>query len=311
MRADPGQFARATALLLAITSSDGPRWLALFGLAPDDHANALDQLARLAVSSTDPKVYALAYKACGGSGNVGHGACQLINAEQWARLDPQNAAPWLFMLWAASERKDRAAQEEALHRIASARRQSLGYFDTAGAVLDATPDDDGAQLAAWLLVGEVIGVEAAVGIPGLTPLRKACMGEALVDANRLQTCSAIAEVLTERSDTSLDRGIGLSIGKNVGWPAERYERLVAESTAYSMAMMSNDSSADDFGCAKLRRDMARMRDRAAIGEIASMRKWIARSGKTQEDFVREERVRKEQMQRAAQTEAASAASAAR
>lgn len=309
LRSDASEFARATALLLAMTSSDGRGWFARIGLAPDDHANARDQLARLAAASTDPKVYALAYKACGANANAGVGACQLINAAQWARLDPDNAAPWLFMLWTATTRKDRAAQDEALHRIASAKHERLGYFAAAGAILDATPDDDGAQLAAWMMVTEVIGVEAAVGLPGLTPLVNACKGDALADANRRQTCSAVAEVLTERSDTVFDRRFGTVIGKNSGWPTERHERLAGEYAAYSIATLPTAPSAEDLSCATLRRDTDRVRRAAAVGENAALRDWVAQSGKQPEDFIREERTRQKQARRATHEAAASAAAA--
>lgn len=59
-------------------------------------------LVKMAQTSTAPQVYALAYSACQANGLDFGAVCGLINVEQWARLDPDNALPWFRL--AGSER---------------------------------------------------------------------------------------------------------------------------------------------------------------------------------------------------------------
>lgn len=41
--------------------------------------------------------------------------------------------------------------------------------------------------------------------------------------------------MVERSDTLIERGIGTAIGRQLGWPAERVDRLSGETTDYMSA----------------------------------------------------------------------------
>ena len=61
-------------------------------------------LARLASVSSDPMVYAIASQACQSSPPLESAAvaCQLISADQWSRLDPDNGAVWLRVAQAAA-----------------------------------------------------------------------------------------------------------------------------------------------------------------------------------------------------------------
>ena len=273
LRGDPAELARAATLLLEV---------------PDNGA-ARDVLARLAVSSTDPRVYALAFHACGRT-QGGQGACQLLSAGQWARLDPGNASPWLFMLSAAKARNDRAAQNEALHRIATAQRSDVGTFAIAGLVANAAASDEASMLGAWSMSIQAIGVAAAWPIP-YQDLLAACRGETLRDANRRQTCDAIADVLTDRSDTLIERQIGTALGRQVGWSAERIDRLRGESAAYAASFSASEAAGARYGCAEIQRDLDTVRRHAANGEVGTLRDWVAQSGKAPQDFVREERAR--------------------
>jgi hypothetical protein len=240
----------------------------------------------------------------------------LLSAEQWARLDPGNASPWQFMLSAAKARNDRAAQDEALFRIASAQRSDLGFFAVAGAILDATPDDDSSTLASLMMVTAAIGVEAAVALPAYQNLTLACKGDALRDSNRAQTCAAIADVLADRSDTLIEHMIGGAIGKQIGWPAERSDRMRGEYEAYVASLAPAPSAERDLGCAPIRRELDLVRHRALLGETGALREWVAKSGKSAEDFVRERRTRQQAEEAAAvqyrpeQAASAAAASAA-
>ena len=319
LSASPDEFARAVALALEMFGIDDEQRSAASSDVAGGQATprpntgvatARDALARMAAATGSAKVYALAFKACG-SGSVRAGACQLISAEQWARLDPTNAMPWQFLL--ASARTDRAALEEALFRIASAQRSDIGYFDAAGAILAAMPDGDDAKLARWAMASAALGIEATVALPPLQVVTAACRGDALRDANRGQTCAGVAESLSERSDTLIGRAIGVAVGRQIGWPAERSDRMRGEYDAYVSSMAPAVEQAEDLGCARVQRDLDSVQRHARLGEIGSLREWVAQSGRTSEEFIREHRARQQAREaegEAARREAAASAAAA-
>ena len=67
-----------------------PAALTASAAAVDAVTEARESLARFAATTPDPAAYALAYRMCG-SGRLRDGACGMLSAEQWARLDPGNA----------------------------------------------------------------------------------------------------------------------------------------------------------------------------------------------------------------------------
>lgn len=301
LQSSPDAFAQASALVEGELFVDREHHAAtLFGnsrcldpvcefseAAAADVAQARDHLARMAVSSTDPRLYALALDICALAKPGSEGTCQLLNPRQWAKLEPGNAAPWLMMLESASNAGNEAGIDEALHQIASATHNDRHATDVARAVIAAMPDDD-ASLPDAVRVGLVSFGNSGVYRPtaAMLPLVKACNGEALRDANRAQTCDGVAELLVERSDSLLARVVGTNMGKRLGWPTERIERLRGEITAWSQ-----DSAADilDFGdasCLSLRRTVDHIARRARLSETGSMRQWIAASGRSPADFVK-------------------------
>jgi hypothetical protein len=289
LRADPSELAQAAAAWFAtVVIGDGASQDA------PGAAAARDALARQALAATDPRVYALAFNACGGNKHA-DGACQLLNAAQWARLDPTNATPWLHVLAAARERNDRAGQDEALHRIATAQRSEVGFFAVPGLIANAAPAGDApALLASWTMALESVVMQPR---PSYQPLLTACRSETLRDANRRQTCSAIATLLTDSADTLIERGIGATLGQQLGWPAERNDSLRGSYRAYAehrAAMLTPGPGGSHFGCAGLRRGLEMFRQSAARGgEMGGLREWLAQSGKTPEGFARDERAWRE------------------
>ena len=325
LRAHPDALSRATGLWLEMSGSShrkaalltaaagcdsvecpAARQVTQQGAQPADPevAGLRDALARMALSSSDPRVYALALHVCGGPLHSA-GACQMLSAAQWARLAPANAAPWFAMLSAARAANDAAAQDEALHRIATAKRSDQSFFAIPAAVLAAAPAGEASSMAALLLVVEAIGLQAAVALPSYQPIVTFCKGPALRDENRRQTCAAIAETMVERSDTLIERGIGRAIGRELGWPAERIDRLGGEMNDY-MTTASPATDPTSPSCGPLRRELDRVRRQALIGETGALLEWVAQSGKRPEDFAREQRLRE-----ARREQAASAASAAK
>lgn len=309
LRTAPDEYARAVGALVDATGSpDGllamlPA-LAGSGVPPVDFIARRDALVRMALSTSDPKVYALAFNSCG-QGESG-GACQQLSAEQWARLDPGNAAPWLFELERAGRRRDAMAQAEALHRIATATRSDPYFFSVSAVILEHLPDDEATKIAATMFVTESIGMAAAWSLPGYQPLMNACGKDQLLDSNRRQTCDSAAELLVTRSNTMLEQGIGIALGKRLDWPAERTDRLRGEYVAYQASGLSGPAGASSSACDAITHDLELVRRHVRVGEVGALREWVKQSGKTADDFIRIER--EAQATRAA--EAASAASAA-
>jgi len=56
-----------------------------------------EELAQLAATSDNPDVYALGVYACSLYEPVTDSRCSQLSAEQWARLEPDNAIPWFYV----------------------------------------------------------------------------------------------------------------------------------------------------------------------------------------------------------------------
>jgi len=321
LRADPSEFARAAAVLLGLIGTDGTpvatgeSATACTGLDCETNrraaarvSEARDTLARMAATTSDPRVYALAFNTCGRA-QPAEGACQLLNPEQWARLDPDNAAPWLFVLEQAAQRRDAAAQSEALFRLSTSARSDQYFFAVPGLVIEHLPTDEAAMPAVLTLAANAIGIAAAWSMPGYQTLLEQCKPSALRDANRRQTCGAAAELLVERSDTLLDLGIGVALGKRLGWPEDRIDRLRGEQSAYLESLGTSSALGPADGCVGIRRDLGTVGRHARLGEVGALREWVAQSGRSSADFIRAEHEAQVRMVEAAS--ATSAAAAAR
>ena len=163
----------------------------------------------------------------------------------------------------------------------------------------------------------MIGYAAAWSLPSYQHMLAACKAGALNDTQRRQTCAAIADVLTDRSDSFIDRMMGVAIGKQLGRPAERREWQSDEYAAYVESLGVSNTGRQGLACADLRRGLDHFRRNAALGEIGALREWVAQAGKKPEDFAREQRARQKiaaeqaDVQPAAASATANAASAAR
>ena len=245
--ADP--FARAVALWLNVPRADD----ASEGI-PDDERQR--ELATMAASTTDPRIYALAFRTCGVSGEA---ACRALSARRWAVLDPDNAVPWLFLLNDAERAHDVSGQQEAWFHIAAAARFDERFFEQLQPILAAAGDLPDDQRAADALSVMGIGMAAAQTID-FGPLLQGCRGQALADANRAQLCTRAADLLFEHSDAPFARQLGAIITKRLTGDNRRNEQ-VAEETQF---MIANNPVAPQ-GCAELRSQLGYLRDLATRG----------------------------------------------
>jgi hypothetical protein len=85
----------------------------------------VEQMARLAVASQDPYVYAMALEACQGLRLEETSSCELLSRAQWVRLDPDNAVPWQALAAEAREQGEPQAESLALQLAARALRSDV------------------------------------------------------------------------------------------------------------------------------------------------------------------------------------------
>jgi hypothetical protein len=90
-----------------------------------DVSRRVEQVARLALASQDPFIYAMAIEACKGHQPNEGGSCLLLSKAQWVRLDPDNAVPWRALAAEAHERDQPQAEDQALQFAARASRNDM------------------------------------------------------------------------------------------------------------------------------------------------------------------------------------------
>ena len=271
-----------------------------------------EALARLAQVSDDVQVYAWAYRACRGVGAASPGACMQITAAQWARLEPENAEPWLAAAEEARRRKDGAALDDAMFHVAAAGRHQPGSATLAATVAEYAPSDERALVGTYAAIVQALGVESTHGTEWHAAVEY-CSAREIADANRRETCERVAAVLVDRSTTVLARATGIGIGRRLGWSADRLDALAALQDAETTAMVlrTHDPAQTDItACGPLRANIERVRAEAELGEIEMLRRDVAASGYSIARLAAEARRQREREGRPAAVEAAASAASA-
>jgi hypothetical protein len=228
-----------------------------------------DELVQLAAGGNDATVYGIAAGLCqtGFPDADAAGACQRISLTEWARLDPDNAVPWIAIAQAARATGDTRAEASAFARAAAARKfdnfsESLLSFAANEMPQDATP------LEKLALTIELIGAEAAWGRPVVEIMRYCSVDSVKQDEPRKE-CNAVAELLVGPGTTLLNVGLGAKLGERVGWPAERVGQITAEKDALLQLAISNERN--PWSCDTVSRTNALMAERAQVGELEALR----------------------------------------
>ena len=266
---------------------------------------AVNALARMAVRTLDPAVYALAYQAC----RKREPACQMISARQWARIDPHNAVPWLHVAAEATAERNDAGVAEAMFQVARSTRSEAYESVLVREVLAALPKDL-TPLAHGSLAARLLRMEAAWGSPGMQTARGHCSIVNTRDANRRQLCGDVAETLFRRSNTFVEQTVGIGIGRNSGWAAEKVEAAQAERDALMQVLRQQilphkDMNACERGVLAIRA-LSLLGER---GEAGSAREALRRSGKSVAEWAAAYRAAREREREKAVSDRAAAASA--
>jgi hypothetical protein len=280
--------ARAAGLILEGKITDG---VAMEPIAEPTR----DALVRLAVSTSDPSVYAMAVSACNTYVESANGACQQISLSDWARMDADNATPWLLLAGQARAKNDMAAAAGAFGRAAQAHRTNT-YDDSLSAFADPELPKDVTALERWYFSIELIGIESATVLPQYSVASKYCSIEAVQDSSVRQQCDAIAELLVNHGTTLLGLGAGENIGARTGWSAQRLNQLAQERNALMQAIMqttasATPASADDhdlWSCKRVELGNIYMRHRVQLGEIGAARDALERSGESVQELAQKQ-----------------------
>jgi hypothetical protein len=123
-------------------------------------------------------------------------------------------------------------------------------------------------------VGEVARFDAI----GLADATKECTSPTARDANRLQLCESMAQVLWQHGRKPADLSTAIQIGEAVGWPAERLQPLRDEVAALSF-ISAETLRGTSLSCVDVRRRISHFDDAGRLGEVAWARRAVAATGK--------------------------------
>lgn len=229
---------------------------------------AIQALARMAQTSNDPRIHAIALSACRGTVS-NDPACAALSAESWALLDPTNAAPWMFVARNAQARADAAGLDHAMERIAQATHSDTGSGLLPAALAAHVPSDTELR-AVMKIVHDVIEAQSGALLPPYHPFDAYCSDEALREPERPERCEDIALLLATRSMMVSDREAGLHLATQLGWPAEQLQALQEDIEAVKKATAAEmPAGADRLSCEGARRTLAHLGEVGRSGEMAA------------------------------------------
>lgn len=246
-----------------------------------------NEVVHLAAGSAEPAVYAMALSMCNSiAATDAESACRELSLQQWSRIDPDNAVPWLLLAGDARSRHDGAAEAEAFSHAATAHKID-SYSDSVYAFAEPELPPDVTQLERAYLATEVVGVEAGIRGHQYSVASQYCSSNAMQDAGVQQQCKSLAELLVTKGNNFLDLGLGKTIGARAGWPKGRVEELVLEQQALMQSIIQQAPSGDDkrWTCNAVSRANAYMIQRVRMGELAAARDGLERSGETMEEMA--------------------------
>lgn len=283
--ADPQQHA-AGLFILASPRPAGPmdchggdcsqalKQLEQSGVAP------LAELAALARETTSAQVYGWAWTACNTAQYKGWAppGCVGLSTQRWAQLAPNSAWPWLAQATQARLAGDASGELNAMHRAGGAANWRSDSGSLLRLLLAAQPQGlQGLPRLNSELQALITDITAlAINVP--MGLGSFC-GRSM-DANRQQTCAAMADRLLSQADNLLHLGIGIAVAERAGLPAARTAASRQEldqlkkQTPDLDAVQAASAVTACAGMAQMRQYIARQ---ATLGELGALRERLAAS----------------------------------
>jgi hypothetical protein len=238
---------------------------------------SLEQLVELASTAHDPDIYGVAVGFC--HTEVGDEyppvpLCRHLSLAEWARLDPDNAVPWLATAAAARKKGDTWAESNAFARATQAHKVDRDNDTLFATALASFPPDATlpARVAAEL---QMFGYQAARGRPDFSEISRYCTPTALQQSQVHDQCEALAELLVDHGTNLLDVSSGRTLGQRVGWPAARVAQLAQERDALFQVLVSHEDIGDG-SCGQMAWEDNFLKRRVQIGELAALRELRAK-----------------------------------
>jgi hypothetical protein len=282
--AGPAYLAEVAHIDTALRTSSDPFDRAVAVWAKGDElpapVHAQDALVELATTTTDARVYALAFRNCRESALPDKDAaeptwaagsrCSQLDTRRWIDLEPGNGVPWMFAYARAVAVGNPTAQQDALTHMATATRFDDHLYAAAAAVAAHASHDERGLAAASDRTEETFRKTVGLFDP-IRPLMVACQAKAGSDANRAQECRAIGEAMAEHGDSLLMQAYGsVFIMRATGDPArrDRYraERMEMEKQAIRLKARSE--------CQVVRDGLKEVLRSAEVGEVQAKREQL-------------------------------------
>nr|WP_314857842.1 hypothetical protein [uncultured Undibacterium sp.] len=191
----------------------------------------IDAIAKMAVYSPDPQLYAMAYNACNLPGDQS-GFCTQINAAQWASRDPENGIAWMHVLHDLNldgVEKNQSMIANALYKISKAKRFDA-HFDASSYLPERLlqKEDKLVQARMQNLASRLWNQSP---LPNYGPVVNACKGDILNDGNRRYMCEEIAHQFQRQDGFLIEYAIARGIGTNLGWDKTKIQAMREEHEA--------------------------------------------------------------------------------
>ncbi len=240
----------------------------------------IDEIAKLAIYSTDPRQYALAFHACQFQANPAIGYCSQISATQWAYRDPGNGTAWLYVATQASKGRRNSEFDEAMFQFSRAKKFDLGLSPLSRLQSSESLQSENVTVhpAVTMMIS---GVLAKHTWPDYQGVMDYCQIPALRDANRRQVCNDIGTNLARDEATLINRMLGVKLGERLGWADSILDPLREELDAFRAlantpfdALPSASAKADDSemeACLFGVQVTKQAEDRVRLGEIGALR----------------------------------------
>lgn len=249
-----------------------------------DYSSVAQRLADLAVNSTDAVVYAAAYLHCDRAAWLNAQAktsCARLSPAQWARVDPDNAAPWIYQAQMAAKTGDQAGVSEAVFRVSKARRISDHSHVAAQALVVNLPENMPDEMLVAIGNLFLLGAHAGNFLPSYQFLAGYCSAARLAvpggDANGRQVCSDIADMLSQRGMTVVEMSLGVAMAKRGAWSAEKLAPAQAQLEELKRVMdghFNSEISIESNSCSVLKSAATYRRDWIALGEVGALRQRV-------------------------------------
>lgn len=253
--------------------------------------DGINEIARLAGSSSDPQLYAMAFHACNSLLDNQYGYCQQISANQWAQRDPENATAWLHTIThiaQTSKGKPNAELDAAMFRLSQTKKfdvglSSLSHFQTSEQMQseNAFVRQNLIRLSMEIFMGE--------SLPAYQHILSYCTSDAMLDSNRWQICDGIANNLLGDESNLIGISIALKLAERLAWTpekiAQRSEELDAihelQRTVFdNLTQPSSDPGSDPISqarqsCRWMVKNANELENRLQYGEMHELRTRMA------------------------------------